>query len=127
VWILHAGYAWLVLYLLLRAFAILGFIAEPIAAHAFAIGAIGSLTIGMMTRTAKGHTGRALQTTKADVLAYALVQLAAFVRVFGGMLLPSAYLWTVIVSGLCWSAAFALYAVAYWPVLSRPRLDGKGG
>jgi uncharacterized protein involved in response to NO len=43
------------------------------------------------------------------------------------MLLPGAYLVTVVASGICWSAAFALNAVRYWPVLSRPRLDGKPG
>ena len=48
-------------------------------------------------------------------------------RVFGGMLAPQAYLAMLIASGLCWSAAFALYAVRYWPVLTRPRLDGKPG
>jgi len=34
---------------------------------------------------------------------------------------------TVIASALCWSGAYALYAVRYWPVLTRPRLDGKPG
>ncbi len=58
---------------------------------------------------------------------YALVHLAAIVRVFGGALLPEMYLATVIASALCWSSAFALYAIRYWPVLSRPRLDGKPG
>ena len=62
-----------------------------------------------------------------DRACYVLVALAAAIRVFGGMLLPGAYLETVVVSGLCWSAAFALYAIRYAPVLSRPRLDGKPG
>jgi uncharacterized protein involved in response to NO len=44
-----------------------------------------------------------------------------------GVALPSAYLATVIASGACWSAAFALYTVRYWPVLTRPRIDGKPG
>ena len=56
-----------------------------------------------------------------------LVVLAAMLRVGGGMLLPDAYVATVVASGICWFAAFALYAVRYWPVLSRPRLDGKPG
>jgi uncharacterized protein involved in response to NO len=43
------------------------------------------------------------------------------------MLLSGAYLATVIASGICWSTAFALFVVRYWPVLSRPRLDGKPG
>jgi uncharacterized protein involved in response to NO len=38
-----------------------------------------------------------------------------------------AYVATLVVAGACWSAAFAVYAVRYWPVLSRPRLDGKPG
>jgi uncharacterized protein involved in response to NO len=85
------------------------------------------MTIGMMTRTARGHTGRPLVADRFEVTCYVLVALAAAIRVFGGMLLPDAYVATVIVSGLCWSAAFALYAVRYWPVLVRPRLDGKPG
>jgi uncharacterized protein involved in response to NO len=47
--------------------------------------------------------------------------------VFGGMFLPTVYVSTVIVSGICWSAAFALYAVRYWPVLTRPGINGKAG
>lgn len=127
VWILHAGYAWLVVYLVMRAFAQFLLIPGPLATHALTIGAIGSMTIGMMTRTAKGHTGRPLKAEGPEVFMFLLVQLAAVVRVFGGLLDPSHYMTTVIASGLCWAAAFGLYAVVYWPVLTRPRLDGKPG
>ena len=85
------------------------------------------MTIGMMTRTARGHTGRPLVADRFEVACYVLVALAAVIRVFGGILLPGAYLATIVLSGLCWSGAFAVYAVRYWPVLSRPRLDGKPG
>jgi uncharacterized protein involved in response to NO len=74
----------------------------------------------MMMRTAKGHTGRPLKAEGLEVLAFLLVQVAAIVRVFGGLWLPSQYVVTVIVSGLCWAAAFTLYAMLFWPVLSRP-------
>ena len=127
VWILHAAYGWIIVYLVLRALATLGFIAEPLAVHALTIGAIGGLTIGMMTRTARGHTGRPLTVDGFEVMCYVLVQLAATIRVVGGMLLPGIYLTTVIASAICWSSAFALYAIRYWPVLARPRLDGKPG
>ena len=127
VWILHAAYGWIVVYLVLRALATLGFVAEPLAVHALTIGAIGGLTIGMMTRTARGHTGRPLTADGFEVMCYVLVQLAAAIRVFGGILLPGIYLMTVIASAICWSSAFALYAIRYWPVLARPRLDGKPG
>ena len=104
-----------------------GFVGELLAVHALTVGAIGGMTIGMMTRTARGHTGRPLVADHFEVACYVLVVLAAALRVFGGMLLPDAYMATVVASGICWSAAFALYAVRYWPVLSRPRLDGKPG
>ena len=127
VWVLHLAYLWIVIHLVLRGLAGLGLVGDLFAVHALTIGAIGGMTIGMMTRTARGHTGRPLVADGVEVACYVLVAFAAAVRVFGGMLLPDAYVATVVVSGLCWSAAFALYAVRYWPVLSRPRLDGKPG
>ena len=127
VWVLHAAYGWIVVYLVLRALAALGLVAEPLALHALTIGAIGGMTVGMMTRTARGHTGRPLLADRFEVTCYVLVQCAALIRVFGGMIAPGVYLITVIASGTCWSLALALYAVRYWPVLSRARLDGKPG
>jgi uncharacterized protein involved in response to NO len=127
VWVLHVAYGWIVIYLVLRGLAALGFVGELFAVHALTVGAIGGMTIGMMTRTARGHTGRPLTADRFEVTCYILVALAAAIRVFGGILLPGAYLATVVVSGICWSGAFALYAVRYWPVLSRSRLDGRAG
>jgi uncharacterized protein involved in response to NO len=127
VWVLHAAYGWIVVYLVLRTLAAFDLVAAPLAVHALTIGAIGGMTIGMMTRTARGHTGRPLRTDDFEVACFILVQLAALVRVFGGLFLAGAYFTTVVVSGVLWSAAFALYAIRYWPVLSRERLDGKPG
>jgi uncharacterized protein involved in response to NO len=127
VWVLHVAYAWIVVYLVLHGLAALGMVAELFAVHALTIGAIGGMTIGMMTRTARGHTGRPLAPDRYEITCYVLVALAAAIRVFGGMELPGAYMATVVVSGACWSAAFALYAIRYWPVLTRSRLDGKPG
>jgi uncharacterized protein involved in response to NO len=127
VWILHAAYAWIVIHLVLRALAVTNGVPGPLAVHALTIGAIGGMTLGMMTRTARGHTGRPLTVDRFEVACFVLVQFAALVRVFGGMLVPGAYLASVVVSGVCWSGAFALWAVRYWPVLSRERIDGKPG
>jgi len=127
VWVLHAAYAWIVVYFVLRALAEWELVAVPLATHALTIGVIGGMTIGMITRTARGHTGRPLVADRVEVACYALVQIAALVRVFGPLLVPSLYVFTVTVSGVCWSAAFALYAIRYWPVLTRSRVDGKPG
>jgi uncharacterized protein involved in response to NO len=59
---------------------------------------------------------------------YALVNVAALVRVGGGALLPeSLYLVTVATAALFWMLAFATYAVRYAPILLRPRADGRPG
>ena len=127
VWVLHGAYAWIVVHLLLRALAGPGWVAEPLALHALTLGAVGGLTIGMITRTARGHTGRPLKADGFETSAYLLVFAAAIVRVFGAMLLPGLYMACVQLSALLWFAAFALYAVRYWPVLTRARLDGRPG
>jgi uncharacterized protein involved in response to NO len=127
VWALHVAYGWIVVYLVLRGLAELGLVGPLFAIHALTMGAIGGMTIAMMTRTARGHTGRPLSADRFEVACYSLVAIAAAIRVFGGMWLPGAYAATVVASGICWSAAFALYAIRYWPVLSGPRLDGKPG
>jgi uncharacterized protein involved in response to NO len=127
VWILHAAYAWIIVHLLLRALAAQGYVAQPFAIHALTIGAIGGMTIGMMTRTARGHCGRPLIADRVDVACYALIMAAAIVRVVGGIAFPELLRATVILSGLCWSLGFALYAIRYAPMLVAPRIDGKPG
>ena len=127
VWILHAAYAWIVIHLALRGLSALDLMAGSYATHALTIGAIGGMTLGMMTRTARGHTGRPLVADRFEVAMFALVQLAAVARVFCGIASPGMYMLTVQLSGLMWSAAFGLYAIRYWPVLTRARLDGKPG
>jgi uncharacterized protein involved in response to NO len=127
VWILHAAYAWIVVYLVLRGVSGLGWLAESYAVHALTTGAIGGLTLGMMTRTARGHTARPLVADGFELTCFLLIQAAAVVRVFGTMVSSAWYLPGIQVSGVLWAAAFGLYAVRYWPVLSRPRLDGRPG
>ena len=127
VWILHAAYAWIVAHLALRGLSELGLVTGSLAIHALTIGAIGGLTIGMMTRTARGHTARPLQADGYETLSYLLVQAAAIVRVLGAMLMPQLYVATIQLSGVVWAAAFLLFAIRYWGVLTQPRLDGKPG
>ena len=126
VWILHAGYAWLVVHLALRAAADFAWMAGSFAVHALTVGAIGGLTIGMMTRVARGHTGRSLVAGRSETMMFILVQLAAVARVFCAMH-PPWYMPSIMLSGVLWGAAFVLYALRYWTVLTGPRVDGKFG
>jgi len=126
-WILHLSYAWVVVHLVLRGLTGFDLIASGFATHALTVGAVGGLTLGMMTRTSRGHTARPLKGGGAELAAYVLVHAAAFVRVFVPLVLPDAYVAWVIVSAALWFAAFALFTAVYFPILSRPRLDGQPG
>ncbi|MBH2020345.1 MAG: NnrS family protein [Burkholderiales bacterium] len=127
VWVLHGAYFWIPAHLALRGLAEMGWVAPSIATHALTVGAIGGLIIGMMTRTALGHTGRLLKASRTDVACYLLVLAAALVRVLVPLLAPAQLVNAVLCSAALWSGGFALYAVSYWPVLTRVRVDGKPG
>lgn len=126
-WVLHAAYVWLPLGFALLALAQMGWVSVSAGVHALAIGATGGLIIGMVTRTARGHTGRPLQASKAEVLAYALVMAAAVLRVVLPLLAPQWLVQLLLAAALAWSAALAIYLVIYTPWLLSTRLDGKDG
>jgi uncharacterized protein involved in response to NO len=127
VWVLHAAYLWIPVHLLLRVMAVEGLVTPSAASHALTVGAIGGMIIGMMTRTARGHTGRPLKADRYEVACYAMVLLAALTRVVPPLIVPEHTINAVLCSALLWSAAFALYTVHYWPILTRPRIDGRPG
>lgn len=127
-WILHLSYAWIPIGLLLLAMALAGVGGTPaIALHAVSAGAMGGMIIGMITRTARGHTGMPLRVGRAEVLAYVLVHAGAAARVFVPLLFSVWHAPALIASAACWSIAFSIYCVIYWPLLSRSRADGKPG
>lgn len=127
VWVLHGAYVWIPVHLLLRGLAEMGLVSSSAAVHALTVGAMGGLIIGMITRTALGHTGRKLKASRTDTVCYLLVLAAAVIRVWVPLLMPAQLVQAVLCSAALWSAAFALYAVTYWPVLTRIRADGKPG
>jgi uncharacterized protein involved in response to NO len=127
VWILHAAYCWIPVHLALRGVAELGWIGTSAAAHALTVGAVGGLIIGMMTRTARGHTGRPLRASALDVACYLLITAAAVVRVGIPLVLPTMTVGAIIFSAVLWSCGFGLYAIGYWTALTRARIDGKAG
>jgi uncharacterized protein involved in response to NO len=121
-WIIHLGYAWLVVGFALKAMALLGgWLPATTASHALTIGAIGSMTLGVMSRAALGHTGRELRVAPSIVVAYLLVSAAAFARILGPVLLPAYAPQALAAAAILWIAAFGLFTVFYFPILIRPR------
>jgi uncharacterized protein involved in response to NO len=126
-WILHLSHAWLPIGFLLLAAAQLGMVPVSAGVHALAVGATGGLIIGMLTRTARGHTGRPLQVSRLEVLAYVLVIGAAVCRAILPLFAPQLFLHLVAGAATAWSAAFLIYLFIYTPWLTSTRLDGKDG
>jgi uncharacterized protein involved in response to NO len=127
VWILHVGYAWLAVALVLKSAWLVG--PAPWAAnwlHALTAGGFGTMILAVMTRVALGHTGRELVVGKATTAAYVLVIAGAALRVAGPTSLPNSYVPLVSVAGAAWAAAFVIFLVVYAPVLAGPRPDQAG-
>ncbi|MDP1902152.1 MAG: NnrS family protein [Rubrivivax sp.] len=127
VWVLHAAYLWLPVHLGLRAGAAMGWVAAGPATHALTVGLIGMLTLGMMTRTALGHTGRPLRAGRIETAAYLAMLGAALARVGLPLLDPAWLLPSVGWSAALWSLAFVLFLIRYTPLLWWPRADGQPG
>jgi len=120
-WILHLGYGWLALGLLLLGLSSLWpAIPQTTALHALTAGAIGTMTLAVMTRASLGHTGQPLTAGPATTAAYLFVTIATVLR----LLAPLAgddYLAALGVAGGAWTAAFALFVIAYARPLMTPR------
>ncbi len=126
-WVLHLGYGWIVTGFVLTSLAALQIVAPSLALHAFTAGAIGTLTLGMMARVSLGHTGRMLEPAKIVHLAFGLITLSAAIRVCWPIVMPGSYSTAILVSGLFWMAAFAIFVLIYAPILIQSRVDGKPG
>ncbi len=127
-WVLHLGYGWIAFALLLKGIAeTTSWVSSVTAMHGLTVGAIGTLTLGVMSRAALGHTGRPLVASRALALAYGAVSLAALTRLFGPEILPDWYTEVMIASGVLWVVAFGIFTTLFWPVLTRPRVDGQPG
>ena len=85
---------------------------------------MGTMTLAVMTRASLGHTGRALIATPATLAIYTLVTLGAVLRV-GAYYLPLDYALALDLAAAVWGAAFAMFVIAYIPLLARPRPDGR--
>ena len=123
--ILHTGYAWLALGLLLLGLnGVFQIVQQAAALHALTVGAIGTMTLAVMTRASLGHTGRPLSAGPITKAVYILITVAAVLRILS----PLAGEWADIalwLAGASWTGAFGLFAIFYGHILMRPRIRGE--
>lgn len=94
--------------------------------HLWTMGAIGLMTLAVMTRATRGHTGRALTAPRETAVAYSLLFAGALARALADLFSTSAEL-LVPLSGALWLVAFVIFVIAYGPMLLKPRLPALSG
>lgn len=122
VWILHLGYAWLGVSLMFLGAAVCAPDLVPRSAgiHALTSGAIGVMTLAVMTRATRGHAGRPLAADGGTTAIYLAINVAALLRVASPFTGEGQAI-VLSISGLAWSLAFAGFAIAYGGMLVLPR------
>jgi len=118
--ILHLAYFWCALGIALLGVSIVfpDEVPSSAAIHALTTGAIGVMTLAVMTRTSLSHTGRERRANSGTLLIYVLINLAALTRTLAPFVTP-AYEELLLLSAICWSMAFGLFALVYGPMLAR--------
>ncbi len=128
---LHLGFAWLGVSLLLSGASqwLLAAGGTPTlglgALHAMTMGCLGSLLLAMVTRVACGHSGRALVADDLVWVLFWLLQLAVLWRIVGA--LPQASGGWLLASALAWLGVMLVWGVRLAGWFGRPRVDGRPG
>ena len=115
-WVLHLGHLWVAVGLGLLAVSVFWpEIPQTGALHALTAGAIGTMTLAVMSRASMGHTGRELRAGPGLTVSFVLVSLAAALRILSPIL-PEAYVTLLTIAAVAWVGAFALYLIACCPM-----------
>ena len=120
--VLHLGQLWISAWFALMALAIImpDVIDQTSALHALSAGAVGTMTLAVMTRASLGHAGRPLKAGPGAIAIFALVIIAAILRVCANWL-PFDPQITLSVAGTIWSLGFLLFVVLWTPMLVKGR------
>ncbi len=123
-WILHVGYGWLIVGLVILGLTGFKVFEIPVVIHALTVGCIGSITLGMICRVTLGHTGRDLKIGKVTMLSFVVIQITALIRILGPLVIPAKTIEWIVGSAILWSLCFLAYLWIYTSMLFTPRADG---
>lgn len=127
-WSPWVGYAFIVAGFPLYTASVYFGLSPFLAVHAFAFGGIGLVTLSMAARVSLGHTGRNVHAPPAPVgILLGILAAGGLVRVVLPLIYPGHYAWWVATSQIMWIMAFAGFVLIYFPILTRPRIDGQPG
>ncbi|MEX2488591.1 MAG: NnrS family protein [Pseudomonadales bacterium] len=128
VWTLHIAYFFIVAgFTALAVSYLIVSVAPSVAWHLITVGGMGGLILSMVSRVSLGHTGRMIVAPRWMVPAFICIFIAAVLRgVFPATVAEYYVIW-VTASGLLWIAAFSVFVIGYFSILSQPRVDGRPG
>ena len=127
-WVLYLAYGWIVIGFGLKFTQVLFNISPFLSIHAFAIGGISMMTIGMMARVSLGHTGRDISKPPSALFwVFTTLFLATIIRVILPLLLPGNYILWIGLSQVLWLISFSMFVFLYLPMFVSPRIDGNPG
>jgi uncharacterized protein involved in response to NO len=127
VWVLQLSYSWIILGFILKGMMIFDFSQSAFAYHAFTVGGIGMMTLGMMSRVSIGHTGREMVLGSWMVMAFIILNVATIVRVILPIFIHNFYLQLIQLASALWIVSFAIFVIAFTPILLKARVDGREG
>ena len=125
-WSLHIAYLWIPVGLaVLFANIVFDIGSQGAALHILGVGAIGGMTLAMMTRAPLGHTGRPLVVRRSITLAYVMLVAATLLRGFVLGASIGGYFTIILVAGGLWITGFAIFVAVYLPILVGPSLKAQ--
>jgi uncharacterized protein involved in response to NO len=118
--ILHLAYAFIPTGYVLAGLAAFDIVPVSAGIHAWTGGAIGAMTLAVMTRATLGHTGRLLRASAGTQCIYAAVIAAAVMRICASI--EPAHMQTLLgLAGAGWTLAFLGFAALYGRALCTTR------
>src|SRR5262249_57495403 len=92
-----------------------GVVPSTAGVDAWTAGAIGLMTLAVMTRASLGHTGQPLRAGRATLIIYVAVLAAATARIVAAF---SGSITLLELAGLAWLAAFSCLLFVYGPLFA---------
>jgi uncharacterized protein involved in response to NO len=118
--ILHVAYGFLPIGFVFAALGAVKVLSPSAGIHAWMVGAAGLMTLGVMTRAARGHTGRPIVASVATQALYLSVFVAALARIWAAVD-PSRQSILLCIAAAAWAVGFLGFAILFAPLLWRER------
>lgn len=121
---LHLSFAWLAIVFALQAAGAFGVVVGSAPVHALALGFMGTMLVGFVSRVSFGHSGRPLQVSNFLWCIYLGLHLAALLRILASLLSLDTL---ITASATAWLALLACWIAMMLPIYLKARADGQAG